>query len=113
MPKVVLVVDDEPSILELTSDMLADLGYEVLSADSGANALLRLAEDPRIGLLLTDVQMPGMSGYQLAEKVRERWPDLRIVVMSGTDLAGKGYSVVRKPFSQPQLERIVASHAPG
>ena len=52
--------------------------------------------------------MPGMSGYQLAEKVRGGWPDLRIVVMSGTDLAGKGYSVVRKPFSQPQLERIFA-----
>jgi CheY-like chemotaxis protein len=52
--------------------------------------------------------MPGMSGYGLAALARKRWPDLRVVVMSGNDLGGKGYAVVRKPFSQPQLEKIVA-----
>ena len=109
MARVVLVVDDEPLILDLTSAMLEDLGCEVLSADNGAEALNRLAQDPRIGLLMTDVQMPGMSGYELVAKVRERWPDLGIIVMSGNDLGGKGYAVVRKPFSQPQLEKIIES----
>jgi CheY-like chemotaxis protein len=53
--------------------------------------------------------MPGMSGYELAAKARQRWPDLRIVVMSGNDLGGKGYTLVRKPFSQPQLEKIIGA----
>ena len=109
MHKVILIVDDEPLILDLTSSMLEDLGCEVLSADNGADALARLAEDPRVGLLITDVQMPGMSGYELAAKARQRWPDLRIVVMSGNDLGGKGYTLVRKPFSQPQLEKIIGA----
>ena len=60
---------------------------------------------------MTDVQMPGMSRYVLAAKVREQWPDRRIVVMSRNDLGNKGYAVVRKPFSRPQLERIIAPQA--
>jgi two-component system, cell cycle response regulator CpdR len=106
MPRVVLVVDDEPLILGLTSAML-ELGCEVLSADSGADALSQLALDPRVGLLLTDNQMPGMSGYELAAEVRQHWPELPIAVMSGNDLGGHGYPVVRKPFSQPQLAQVV------
>jgi CheY-like chemotaxis protein len=108
MYKVILVVDDEPLILDLTASMLEDLGCEVLAADNGEEALARLAQDPRVSVLITDVQMPGMSGYELVAQARKRWPDLRIVVMSGNDLGGKGYVVVRKPFSQPQLEKIVA-----
>jgi two-component system, cell cycle response regulator CpdR len=106
-PRVVLVVDDEPLILSLTSAMLEDLGCEVLSADSGADALAQLALDPRVGLLLTDIQMPGMSGYELAAEVRQHWPELPIAVMSGNDVGCHGYSVVRKPFSQPQLAQVV------
>jgi two-component system cell cycle response regulator CpdR len=106
MPRVVLIVDDDPLILSLTSAMLEDLGCEVLSADSGADALAQLALDPRVGLLLTDIQMPAMSGYEQAE-VRQHWPELRIAVMSGNDVGGHGYAVVRKPFSQPQLAHVV------
>jgi CheY-like chemotaxis protein len=107
MPTVVLVVDDEPLVLDLTVEILEDLGCEVRSADSATDALDRLAEDPRIEFLMTDVHMPGMSGYDLAEKAKKRWPDLRIIVMSGNDLGGKGYALVRKPFSHPQLQRII------
>jgi CheY-like chemotaxis protein len=57
--------------------------------------------------------LPGMSGYELAAQAWKRWPDLRIIVMSGNDLGGKGYAVVRKPFSQPQLEKIVADAVSG
>jgi CheY-like chemotaxis protein len=105
--KVILIVDDEPLILDLTSAMLEDLGCEVLSAGNGNAALACLADDPRIDLMITDIQVPGMSGYELAAKVRERWPEVQIVVTSGNDLGGKGYAVVRKPFSQPQLEKII------
>ena len=107
MLRVVLIVDDEPLILSLTSAMLEALGCEVLSADSGADALAQLAVDSRVGLLLTDIQMPEMSGYELAAEARRRWPELTIAVMSGNDLGGHGYAVVRKPFSQPQLAQVV------
>jgi two-component system, cell cycle response regulator CpdR len=82
-------------------------GCEVLSADGGADALDQLVVDSRVGLLLTDIQMPAMSGYELAAEVRQRWPELPIVVMSGNDLGGHGYAVVRKPFSKPQLAHVV------
>jgi two-component system cell cycle response regulator CpdR len=86
---------------------MEDLGCEVLSADSGADALDQLVVDPRIGLLLTDIQMPGMSGYEPAAEVGQRWPELPIVLMSGNDLGAHGYVVVRKRFSQQQLARVM------
>jgi two-component system cell cycle response regulator CpdR len=108
MPPVVLVVDDEPLILELTSAMLEDSGCEVVSADSATSALDSLANDSRIVLLLTDVRMPGMNGYDLAALARRVRPNLRIVVMSGDDQGREGYKLVRKPFSRLQIAEIVA-----
>jgi two-component system cell cycle response regulator CpdR len=107
MARVVLIVDDEPLILSLTSAILEDLGCEVLSADSGADALDQLVVDSCIGLLLTDIQVPGMSGYELAAEARRRRPELSIAVMSGNDLGAHGYAVVRKPFSRSQLAQVV------
>lgn len=62
MYKVILVVDDEPLILDLTASMLEELGCEVLAADNGEDALARLAQDPRVSLMIADVQAcPAMS----------------------------------------------------
>jgi CheY-like chemotaxis protein len=108
MPPVVLVVDDEPLILELTSAMLEDSGCQVVSADSASAALDLLMRDSRIELLLTDVRMPGMNGYDLAALARRSRPHLRIVVMSGDDRGREGYKLVRKPFSRQQIAEIVA-----
>ncbi len=107
MPRVILIVDDEPLILELTADMADELGCVVLTAHNAHEALAKLASDPSISLLLTDVHMPGMTGYELADIVRKRWPDLQVVMMSGQDLGRRGYRLVRKPFSAPQLERAL------
>ena len=107
--KVVLVVDDEPLIVELTKTMLEELGCEVVTADSGEAAMKKLNGDPRISLLMTDVQMPGMSGYELANLARAGYPDLHIVIMSGNDPGDRpGFKFVRKPFRQEHFHEVIA-----
>jgi len=79
----ILVVDDDPSVLQVASKVLRRGGYEVVEAGSG-EAALDVAEqnDGQLDLLLTDVVMPGMSGRELAERLAERYPDVRLLFMS-------------------------------
>ena len=81
--EVLLVVDDDPSVLQVASKVLKRGGYEVLGASGGAEALaLAEAHAGQISLLLTDVVMPGMGGRELSENFRERHPSVRILFMS-------------------------------
>ncbi|WP_396627331.1 ATP-binding protein, partial [Luteitalea sp.] len=80
----ILVVDDEPALLELAVAALAMRGYRVLQAGSPAQALdVAAAHGGRIDLLLSDVVMPGGSATVIVETLRERQPDLRVLFMSG------------------------------
>jgi DNA-binding NtrC family response regulator len=85
MAATVLVVDDEPAIVEIIQDILESRGYRVLATSDSARALAMLDEDPSpIHLLLTDVIMPNHhSGPELAERVQHRWPDVQVIFMSG------------------------------
>jgi PAS domain S-box-containing protein len=80
----ILVVEDQDGVRRLASQALRACGYHVLEAASGDEAL-RLAEAVQGGcqLAVTDVVMPGMSGKTLAEELRARWPDIRVLFMSG------------------------------
>lgn len=78
----VLVVDDEPALVELASKILTKNGYKVFTANSSKQALLLLANTP-IDLLLSDVVMPDMDGYELAAIVRQKHPLVRIQMASG------------------------------
>jgi signal transduction histidine kinase/CheY-like chemotaxis protein len=80
---VVLVAEDEPTILALTTRMLSSQGYTVLPAASGADALKLARKTDRIDVLLTDVIMPGMTGSELAATLTRERPGLPIVYMSG------------------------------
>ncbi len=113
--KTVLLVEDEVPIRNLLSGVLAR-EYRVLQAADGESAL-RVATDGagKLDLLLTDVQMPGMSGFELADRLRENHPNLKIVFISGffsTDefqrrvLNYKAY-FLSKPFSIHMLLGIV------
>lgn len=110
---VVLVVDDDPAVRAITAEVLQDLGYSARQADSGAAALAALADDPAIGLLLTDIVMPPMSGLELARRVKELYPQLPVVFISGYAApaglsgGGAGYRLVRKPFSPADLHRHI------
>jgi two-component system cell cycle response regulator CpdR len=108
MSRLVLVVDDEPLILELTGSMLEDLGCEVVTASCGVDALAKLNADTRIEILITDIQMPGLDGYELAERARRRRPELQIILCSGRADAAHGLPLIRKPFTQEELAEMMA-----
>jgi CheY-like chemotaxis protein len=77
-----LIVDDEPVVRESLSLALAEIGYRVRSAEDGFSAL-RAMQDEVPELLLTDLNMPHMSGFELLSVVRRRFPAIRTIAMSG------------------------------
>ncbi|MCX5494958.1 response regulator [Kaistia dalseonensis] len=79
-----LVVEDEPFLRLVTADALQDAGFQILEAGNADEALAVLETKPQIDILLTDIDMPGsMDGVRLAHAVRDRWPPVRLVVVSG------------------------------
>jgi CheY-like chemotaxis protein len=79
----ILVVEDEVSVRELTVQMLEELGYSVMWAASGADALVTLKARDDFSLLLTDVVMPGMNGRELADNAAVIRPSLKVLYTSG------------------------------
>ncbi len=78
-----LIVDDESSIRTSMAQVLTGIGYFVRSAQDGFSALAEI----RLGIpdiILSDLNMPGMSGFELLSVVRHRWPSIRVIAMSGT-----------------------------
>jgi signal transduction histidine kinase len=108
-----LVVEDEPTLRRLVERVLTRAGYQVHTAPDGAAALELLeAHGESVDLLLTDVVMPGMSGRQLVREVIGRFPDMRVLYMSGyTDgamvddggLLAEDVSLLEKPFREAVL----------
>ena len=104
---VVLVVEDEPVVREITRQVLENAGYQVLAAGSPSDALLLSGHYTRkIDLLLTDVVMPEMNGMDLADHLRKLQPGLVTVFMSGyadVDVARKATAElalhIQKPFT--------------
>lgn len=117
----ILVVENEPAIRNLTATMLRDLGYQVHSAQDPRTALALAAPPLAVDLLLTDVVMPGMNGRVLASRLRERYPGLRCLFMSGytaevlADRADipEGDAFLQKPFPLRDLARRVRSALDG
>jgi CheY-like chemotaxis protein len=108
----VLVVEDEPSILELTQTILQRFGYQVLAAATPTEALkLAKACGGSIALLITDVIMPEMNGRELVEEMRTVFPKLSYLFMSGypadviahSGVLEAGVEFIQKPFSPKDL----------
>ena len=102
----VLLVDDDDRVRAATAEMLADLGYDVVEANSGAKALRELESNPEISFLVSDHVMPGMNGVQLAARVRQDRPEIGILLISGyADLQSLSGDFLRleKPFRQADL----------
>jgi DNA-binding NtrC family response regulator len=114
--KTILVVDDEPEVRKLVGAMVGRYGFNVLTADSGEHAInLFKKKIGEVDLLLTDVVAPGMSGPQLADKLAELQPGLKVLFMSGYDntqvvqhyVVEKGHALLSKPFTLEELGRKV------
>ena len=123
---VLLVVDDDTAVREVTTTRLAEAGHAVREAGSGLAGLASLEADPCVDLVVLDFAMPGMNGAEVATEIRKRWPSLPILFVTGyadtTALMKVGAvgadSIVQKPFRDGELERkvgeaIVNRPAPG
>jgi CHASE1-domain containing sensor protein/nitrogen-specific signal transduction histidine kinase/CheY-like chemotaxis protein len=106
----VLVVEDEEQVRELSAGGLRELGYKVIEASNGADALPLLRRHPEVGLLFSDVVMPEMDGRRLAEEARTLRPDLRLLFTTGYapdtlpgEGAANGAALLQKPFTLAQL----------
>jgi CheY-like chemotaxis protein len=84
-PRDILVVDDDLLVAESTVTMLEQVGYRARAAADGADALDILDRGPEVGLMVTDIGLPGMNGHDLAREARRRRPDLKIVFVTGYD----------------------------
>lgn len=79
----ILIVDDDDDVREALAETLQEFGYRVVCASSGEEALSVLAGRTDLHMMITDVRMPGMSGLELAEHVRHRHADVKIIIISG------------------------------
>jgi CheY-like chemotaxis protein len=115
-PARILVVDDEPAVRRFVTEALRSSGYEVVAASSGRDALVSVYGESRTPtLLLTDIEMPGMSGVELAARVRADRPGIRVILMTGRETsaararerAGLVEGVLLKPFGLAELLHAV------
>ncbi|MGW8205020.1 response regulator (plasmid) [Sphingomonas bisphenolicum] len=108
----VLLVDDEDVVRASTADMLADLGFDVLEARSGGEAVEHLRQADHIDLVVTDHIMPHMTGVELAQEIALINPTLPVLIVSGySDAVGLAAGLPRlgKPFRQADLAAALAS----
>lgn len=111
----ILLVDDDPGIRKSVGDMLARSGYEVVTCDDGEAALVALRQRPKIDLVIADYKMPGMDGLQLVRRIKERAPNMPVVIMTGhgdleSYLCASGLGVIRyigKPVGLRELQCTV------
>ena len=115
----VLVVEDEPIIRLGMVSSIEDAGFTVIEAANADEAIARLALDDGVRVVVTDVDMPGsMDGIRLAHYVRNRWPPIRLLVISGkvgvvaTELP-EGARFMSKPYQEPMLIQTIETLATG
>lgn len=115
----VLAVDDEAEVREILREILEAAGHEVCEAGSGPEAL-DLLERQTVDLVCTDLGMPGMNGWEVADRVRARWPEVRVALVTGwgarvepEELRAHGMDfLIAKPFQVEDLLRTLSQLRP-
>jgi CheY-like chemotaxis protein len=110
MAPVVLLVDDDALVRGVAALMLEDLGCEVVTAAGGRHAIDTLVADDRIEILITDVNMPDMDGFAVAQAATRMRKELKVIILSGRENDGRGFPLVRKPFLLGDLRRTMERH---
>jgi CheY-like chemotaxis protein len=117
----ILLIDDEEQVRTLFQVALEDVGYRVLTAESGSQGL-RLLQHQEVDLILVDIFMPGMDGLELLQLLRKTQPACRLIAMSGgsgewnyLDMAKQlgAHATLQKPFSLQELLDTVSAHLKG
>ena len=110
----ILLVEDEAFLRELVMEGLQDAGFSVLEASDGTTGVQALQSDQRIDVLLSDIKLPDIDGYQVAEAARTLRPGLKVILMTGyapsplpPALQSVVYRVLQKPFSLETLPGMV------
>jgi CheY-like chemotaxis protein len=104
-------------VLDAVKDLLASLGHSVTTVSSGAEGLA-LLERERYDLVLTDLGMPGMTGWQVAQAVKSRWPEIPVVLVTGwadqIDLSNvpRVDRLLKKPFQIREVQETIAALLP-
>ena len=117
--ELILAVDDNQAVLQATHMLLEGLCYCVSSARSAENAIAQLRRGEPVSAIVSDIVMPGRSGYELAGLVAQEFPDVKVVLVSGyheeSDVAAgpKDITVLRKPYSRTQLAQTLRAALDG
>jgi CheY-like chemotaxis protein len=114
MSKNILVVDDEDNIREIITEFLQTLGYNVVEASNGEDALLACTRT-KFDLVISDIRMPKMNGIKLLKSLKTYMPDLPIILMTGyqpskmqeDNLSVKADGYLLKPFSLTSLRQTI------
>lgn len=116
----VLLVEDEAFLRELVMEGLQEAGFSVLEASDGTSGVQVLQSDQRIDLLLSDIKLPDIDGYQVAEAARTLRPGVKVILMTGyapsplpPALQSVVYRVLQKPFSLESLPHMVTAALEG
>lgn len=110
----VLVVDDEPIMRSLLEKILLKDGYHILTAEDGESALAQLGSNP-VSIVLSDIKMPGMNGFELLKVLKVKYPDIGVIMMTAF---GDTFTVkdalllgadeyVTKPFKRHEISLVV------
>jgi DNA-binding response OmpR family regulator len=116
----ILVVDDHPDSVDAVTQYFAYAGYDVVGAHNGGDGLM-LADVEHPDIVLLDIRMPGMSGVEVLQQMKLRWPERPVIMISGLgdrDLAKRSlergaFDYVQKPFDFDLLHRCVAAALSG
>ena len=117
--KLVLVVDDNPLTARWVEGLMRRLGYEVVVAFNGEEAIHQLAAQP-VETVISDVEMPVMNGFDLLQFIRLRWPELPVILMSATSTAERretariygAKAFLEKPVNSDQLAALIGTRTP-
>jgi CheY-like chemotaxis protein len=103
----ILIAEDDPDVRKLVATILQDQGYSLILAVDGKQALKRARDhEGEIQILLTDVEMGKLDGFDLRERLLLERPKIKVVVMSGRldeEIMGEDFPILRKPFSREAL----------
>jgi PAS domain S-box-containing protein len=107
----ILLIEDDKALLDLTREMLVEIGYNVVTATDGLEAIeVDEVDEHAIDLLLSDVVMPGLGGFEAAEIIRQRRPDMKVVFMSGYPARGDDAAADVPENAQFLQKPVRASH---